>query len=153
MAAALPFKVGGSSADVYESALATLEQKGHFLPNDLENVKMNCRVQICLYLKLEVHAPTAELSHALQVNKQAVSSCPKVPFEEGFSVAAEWAGNSVEANAELRFKLEKLKLEIYTPANFSNEILFNGIGIPLNNAIRAADPANNIARSIRPMLL
>ena len=152
MAASLPLKVGGSSASVYESTLATLEQKDHFLPKNLKDVKMHCGVWFCLYPKLEAHAPATKLSHALQVNKRAVSSCPKVLFGEGFSVAAERAGKSVEANAELQFKPERLKLEIFTPANFSNENYFNGMAMPLNNAIRAADPANNIARSIRPML-
>ena len=154
MAASLPLKVGGSSASVYESALATPKQKDHFIPKDLEDIKMNCGVRICLYPKTEVHAPAAKLSHALQVNKRAiVSSCPNVPFEEGFSVATERVGKSVEANAELRFELAKLKREIFTPANFSNENFFNSIGMPLNNAIQAADPAKIIARSIRSMRL
>ena len=65
MAASLPLKVGGSSTSVYESALATLEQKDHFIPKDLEDVKMNCGVRIQLYPKTEVHAPAAKLSRAL----------------------------------------------------------------------------------------
>ena len=100
-----------------------------------------------------VNAPAAEMSHALQVNKQALSSNPRVPFEEGFRTTAERAGKSVETNAKLRFELERVRHEMFTPANFSDENYFNGTVMPLNNAILKADPANGIVRSIHPMLL
>ena len=44
MTASLPLKVGGTSTSVYKSVLAALKQKDHFIPKDLEDVKMNCRV-------------------------------------------------------------------------------------------------------------
>ena len=49
--------------------------------------------------------------------------------------------------------MDRVRHEMFTPANFSDENYFNSMAMPLNNAIREADPANGIVRSIRPMLL
>ena len=98
-------------------------------------------------------ANTPQLSRALQVKKRALSSNSRVPFEEGFRTTAERAGKSVETNAKLRFELERVCHKMFTPTNFSDENYFNGMEMPLNNAIWEADPANGIVRSIRPMLL
>ena len=143
MATSLPLKVEGSSAGLYESALSTLQQKEHFLPKDLEDVKMNSGVRICLCPKLSVNAPAAEMSHALQVIKRALSSwlVSEGFLRGGILHCCGMRAQERRGNIDLRFELERVRHEIFTPAIFSDENYFNGMAMPLNNAILEADPA------------
>ena len=149
----LPLKTGGNNAGPYESALSTLKERELILPKELEWTKLGSGIRIHLYLKLSPNALVGEHSHALQVNRRAVTANSRIPFKKGFRLAATHAGTTAKANAELRFAINWLKQDMFDPAKFSNKNYFNSMGQPMANAIWAADSAQNIVWLIHPMLL
>ena len=73
------------------------------MQKELNEMKLSTGAQVQLYHMLPPMALVAEKAHALHVNKQAVTSNHRVGSEEGFNLVATRAGESVQANAELRF--------------------------------------------------
>ena len=88
----LPLKVGGNNAEPYESALSTLKEREHILPKELEETKLGSGIRIHLYPTLSPNALVDKHSHALQVNRRAVTANSRIPFEEGFRLAATHTG-------------------------------------------------------------